>query len=483
MESLLRTDLAFTSVRRIEDAALAEMQREIREFVRQVRPGDLAFFYYSGHGIQVGGTNWMIPVDFRADFEDEVPDQAYSVQRLLSELEGAGASVRVLILDACRDNPLPAAARRSGRDGLASMNGTEGTYLLFATGENQTASDNPRGSNGLFTSHLLEAMRRPGITLDGAFKETRRQVAAASGGHQRPWMATDIDQDLVLLPLDVSAKDSAASDAWNNIVTSQNPEDFEAFAQLFPKSALAPTAKRIALDLRRITGDANSAKPERIIRTKINAADGLSYVWIPLQQFTMGCSSGDRDCQAFEKPAHRVALTRGFWIGQTEVTQEAYVRVTGSNPSAFKGPELPAEQVSWSEARAYCEAIGMRLPTEAEWEYAARGGAAGPRYGPLDSIAWNLDNSDGKTHEAGRKLPNVFGLYDMLGNVSEWVADWSGVYPSTSVSDPRGPSSGTHHLARGGSWFSVAGSVRASFRFESGIDFRAAMIGVRCAGD
>jgi formylglycine-generating enzyme required for sulfatase activity len=180
---------------------------------------------------------------------------------------------------------------------------------------------------------------------------------------------------------------------------------------------------------------------------------------------------------------HRVVLSKGFWIGQTEVTQEAYQRVIGSNPSAFRGPQMPVEQVSWNEARTYCAMVGMRLPTEAEWEYAARGGAAGPRYGPIDSIAWDLDNSDGKTHEVGQKLPNSFGLYDMLGNVSEWVFDWSGAYSPATVSDPRGPLGGTHHLVRGGSWFSVAASVRASFRFESGPDFRASMIGLRCAGD
>jgi uncharacterized caspase-like protein len=200
MESLLRRDLEFTDVQRLEDTSLIEMQRGIREFVRKVRPGNLTLFYYSGHGIQTGGSNWMIPVDFRADFEDEVPGQAYAAQRVLKELEEAGAAVRILILDACRDNPLPAAGRRSERDGLTPMGGAEGTYILFATAENRTADDNPRGVNGLFTSFLLDAMRKPGVTLDEAFKVTRREVAAASGGRQRPWLSADIDRDIVLRP-------------------------------------------------------------------------------------------------------------------------------------------------------------------------------------------------------------------------------------------------------------------------------------------
>jgi hypothetical protein len=127
MDELLRSNLHFT-VTRVEDAKLAEMQRAIREFVRGVRPGDLVLFYYSGHGVQMQGVNWMIPVDFQADFEDEVADRAYSAQRVLKDLEDAGATVRILILDACRDNALPA-ARRSVRDGLVSMSGGEGTYF------------------------------------------------------------------------------------------------------------------------------------------------------------------------------------------------------------------------------------------------------------------------------------------------------------------------------------------------------------------
>jgi len=168
----------------------------------------------------------------------------------------------------------------------------------------------------------------------------------------------------------------------------------------------------------------------------------------------MGCSPVDGECYPEEKPAHEVTITRGFWMGQTPVTQEAYQRVSGNNPSHFIGQRLPVEQVSWNDAQAYCEAAGMRLPTEAEWEYAARGGNTSARYGTVDSVAWYGGNSGSKTHEVGQKPANGFGLGDMLGNVWEWVVDWYNdqYYGRSPASDPWGPPSGQSRVLRGGSW-------------------------------
>jgi formylglycine-generating enzyme required for sulfatase activity len=153
----------------------------------------------------------------------------------------------------------------------------------------------------------------------------------------------------------------------------------------------------------------------------------------------MGCSAGDGECYENEKPGRDVVIPNGFWMQESEVTQGAYERVIGSNPSSFKGSNRPVEQVSWYEAKTYCERVELRLPTEAEWEYAARGGTAGARYGKLEAVAWYGGNSGNQTHEVKGKDPNAHGLYDMWGNVSEWTASDYDVGQSKTL--------------RGGSWY------------------------------
>jgi formylglycine-generating enzyme required for sulfatase activity len=247
--------------------------------------------------------------------------------------------------------------------------------------------------------------------------------------------------------------------------------------------------------------------------TKTNPKDSLTYVWIPPGRFAMGCSALDRECDEDEKPIHRVTITKGFWMGQTAVTQAAYQRVMGNNPSYFKenqsffrSQDQPVEQVSWNEAQAYCQGVEMRLPTEAEWEYAARGGMDESRYGELDSVGWYYDNSgDGimdragdpnartyentnaiwrQTHPVGRQKPNLYGLYDMLGNVRQWVGDWFGRYQVSAIIDPEGPTSGLFKAVRGASYADHADRVRVSAR-ESGLkpEYRNNSIGFRCVAN
>jgi formylglycine-generating enzyme required for sulfatase activity len=193
----------------------------------------------------------------------------------------------------------------------------------------------------------------------------------------------------------------------------------------------------------------------------------------------MGCSTGDSECIGGEKPAHRVTITKGFWLGQTEVTQAAWQRVVGTDPSHFKGSNLPVETVTWDEAQAYCRAVGGRLPTEAEWEYAARAGSSQSRYGDIDAIAWYNSNSGYHTHEVAQMQGNAFGLYDMLGNVWEWTADWYVTYAPGSIVAL--PASGQNRALRGGSWNDDPWNARASVRFWFEPGYRNYNVGLRCA--
>ncbi len=213
---------------------------------------------------------------------------------------------------------------------------------------------------------------------------------------------------------------------------------------------------------------------------------GMEFVLVPAGEFRMGSTS--EDAGEDEKPVTAVKISRAFYLGKHEVTQKQWERVMGVNPSDFKGcPDCPVEQVSWNDAQAFIRTLnGMddskryRLPTEAEWEYAARGGTEGDRYSAnTDAIAWYDKNCNESPHKVGKKAPNGYGLYDMLGNVYEWVQDWKGPYPGGSVTDPKGPARGKFRTMRGGSWETSAKSCRAPHRFDAAQGFRIHALGFR----
>jgi formylglycine-generating enzyme required for sulfatase activity len=225
-----------------------------------------------------------------------------------------------------------------------------------------------------------------------------------------------------------------------------------------------------------------------------NPKDGLKYVWIPPGTFMMGCSPGDNECNNDERPSHQVTISKGFWMGQTEVTVGAYKRFAAATgrqmpPTPnfnrdWANDSMPIINVTWNEAHDYCAWAGGRLPTEAEWEYAVRAGTAEARYGALDEVAWYDGNSGSQTRPVGEKRANGFGLYDMLGNVWEWVNDWydQNYYQNSPSRDPPGPPSGQYRVLRGGSWGGVPRYVRASNRGRSLAGRWADFNGVRCSG-
>ena len=229
-------------------------------------------------------------------------------------------------------------------------------------------------------------------------------------------------------------------------------------------------------------------------QTRVNRRDNLIYVWIGAGSFRMGCSPSDTDCHSDETP-HQVAISNGYWLTQTEITAEAYRHFALAKESAMpKAPEgnpnwkdlnWPMSNVNWNDAVSYCKWTGGRLPTEAEWEFAARAGAAEVRYGPVAQIAWFGGNSGAHAHSVKQLQPNAFGLYDMLGNVWEWTADVYGrdYYSQSPAANPTGPTTGDYRVLRGGSWLRNASDVRFSLRYPAMPGSPDGAVGFRCAAN
>jgi formylglycine-generating enzyme required for sulfatase activity len=220
----------------------------------------------------------------------------------------------------------------------------------------------------------------------------------------------------------------------------------------------------------------------------------LGMTHIPEGEFVMGCSPGDTLCFPQEQPPHRVWVSE-FWMDLTEVTVAAYARCVAAGRCSAPGSGdqcnwkvAGKEQhalgcVDWNQASRYCAWAGKRLPTEAEWEKAARGGTTGATYGPVDDIAWHRENSGGQPHPVGEKQPNAIGLYDMLGSVWEWCEDWyaADYYKDSPDREPRGPATGKGRVAKGGAWDFASNHARVSNRGEELPEVGNDWNGFRCA--
>jgi formylglycine-generating enzyme required for sulfatase activity len=226
-----------------------------------------------------------------------------------------------------------------------------------------------------------------------------------------------------------------------------------------------------------------------VVETGLKAGDvrnftvmgaSLEMVWCPPGEFMMGSPDSDKEAYCNEKPQHRVSINKGFWIGKYLVTQGQCEALGLSCFPRFQGEpdsdNRPAEMVPrdrfdyFSEYIESCTdvAINLRLPSEAEWEYACRAGCSSPRYGELDDIAWHRDNSESQTHPVGEKKPNAWGIYDMLGNVNEWVEDEYDYYPGAQEHGKKyPPGRSTFYVLRGGGWQSLASECRAAYRFSN----------------
>jgi formylglycine-generating enzyme required for sulfatase activity len=475
----------------ITDATLRAMNDGVDRFRQNLASsaGAYGFFFYAGHGVQSAGNNYLIPVDAAISSESNLRYNAMMMQQVLDNIEEAGNALNVVVLDACRDNPFSWA--RSSNRGLSVLpQSPPGSIVVFATSANRTAADGT-GRNGLFTSQLLKNLKTPGLEVKELFNRVGQDVLIASNKAQLPEVSIKFFETAYL----------------------GTPPAVAAPAQLPVSSPAAPQigtvtdatgnfeVSVVSAGNVEIRGEGLNEKVPPAAVTQRTTPDG--FVHIPGGTFTMGspASEANRDSNEVQ---HQVTVS-SFYLGKYEVTQKEYQAVTGSNPSYFKGDNLPVEQVSWNDAVNYCNtrsitegltpaytisgenvtwnrvANGYRLPTEAEWEYACRAGTS-TAFNTGNNITTSQANYDGnypynnndkgtyreKTTAVGSFSPNAWGLYDMHGNVWEWCWDWYGTYSAAAQSDPSGlvgpASPGMNRVNRGGSWYIGAQNLRSAIR-------------------
>ena len=334
----------------------------------------------------------------------------------------------------------------------------------------------------MFTKHLLAALEEPGASLKDVFERTRAEVYAASGKKQRPAIYDEVIGRLVLREGKREERTEVAvlpkvdeEEVYFGECKERKGAFCEVYLKRYPKGKYVDLAvlylgegKKSEVLAPPVVGVSRVEAGELAAGTKRKGPDGLMHVWIPKGEFMMGCSPGDGECFDNEKPARRVEISKGFWMGETEVTQEAYERITGKNPSRFKGSNRPVGGVTWNEASEFCGRSNGRLPSEEEWEYAARAGSKVARYGLLDRVAWHSGNSGDQTHPVAQKDANAWGLYDMLGNVSEWTET---SYDSTTK------------VIRGGNYISYSEYARVSVGYNVGPSSQVTAFGFRCVRD
>lgn len=257
--------------------------------------------------------------------------------------------------------------------------------------------------------------------------------------------------------------------------------------QLLPcRKTLLALMSGVFVSLSAFASDASHGHEEHAGKTWTDPASGIEFVYVPHGCFEMGSAKGEEA----ERPVHQVCIAKGFWLSRHEITQSQYQAVMGSNPSKFKGEQNPVDSVSWNDMQAFLAKLNAEthehfaLPTESQWEYACKAGGQHPIYcgmGGAESLAWGLDNAKDATHPVGEKFSNHWGLYDMSGNVQEWVADcYSSSYEwapgDGSARDWEGCGM---RVLRGGSWQYDGHYLRSTARYYSPLDSKADDVGFR----
>ena len=419
------------------DVAQQAFEEAVREFrTRLQRRGGVGLFYYAGHGIQVDGRNYLIPIGADLRSETDVKDKAVDAGFVLEHMDEAKASLNIVILDACRDNPFERSFRTSSR-GLAQIEvpgGELGSLLAYSTAPGEVAADG-RGRNSPFTKHLLQAMPVPGLSLYQVFQKVRVGVYEETNRRQRPWSSESLLDDFYFRPSgetaaplpgpavtpsvpSAMARLTVRSNVYGDTVyidgqrrgSTRLDVDLEAgwHTVRVEKARYQPYEERIELrageaialraELRpgvETAAPSTERAPEQ--KTWTEPTSGMQFVWIPPGCFQMGSPEGEAGRGSDER--QHEACVEGFWLGKYEVTNAQYRRFRSGHSSgdysrhSLDGDDQPVVEVRWKDGVDFAEWLSersgerLRLPTEAEWEYGARAGTETARYWGEDPAA------------------------------------------------------------------------------------------------
>ena len=512
-----------------KEATYKRIFSELKRLVTLVKPNDNVLIYFSGHGEmdEVLDEGYWIPVEAKHGFENQYIANS-TIQKILNKVKSFHT---FLIVDSCYSGSL----FLDGKTRFISDAYDFPSRWGLTSGRNTIVSDGKAGENSPFAKALLETLRytHEPINSSALCDVIKQNVAATTGKNQLP----------VGDPLSINGHKGGQFVFHPIVKTPQIAEDIAAFQSAttveeiltfmrnFPDSDLRQAALirlETVLATPKVSPPVATVEPEKVVQEIVKESpiaieapiiavkEPIIAVYTTVQTevetvltpsvqtdfdfepamvfveggtFLMGSSNG----QAREKPIHEVTLD-AFYLGKYPVTQREWLAVMSDNPSHFKNNDnRPVENLCWDDAQEYIAALNAktgkkyRLPTEAEWEYAARGGnqSKGFKYAGSDilsEVAWFDKNAGNKTHPVGEKKPNELGLYDMCGNVWEWCNDVYGDYPTEAVTNPKGASTGSYHVNRGGSFNFAASYARPKYRcydpannIFNGLGFRIAM--------
>jgi formylglycine-generating enzyme required for sulfatase activity len=487
-----------------ENLGKEDMQRAIDAFKQKIKAGSTALFFFSGYGLQVGRQSFIVPVNAQIWSEADIRRDGFSIESVLTEINSRGARVKLVILDASRRNPFERRFRGAAA-GLAAIDAPEGTLIMSAAAPGKVINE-AEGANSIFIGELVKELRSPGLTADEIFSRTRIGVSRVSNGEQVPYVASSLVEDFYFVqpsgriaatPPAVETRPPPRAQPEARQPEARQPEARQPEARqpearppprpAPPESRPAPTppSQQQAAVPPRAESSRSGTKPGDVFR---DCGDCPEMVVVPPGTFDMGSN-----VHPSEKPERRVTIAKPFAMGRREVTFDEWDQCVASGSCTYRPDdrglgrgERPVINVSWHDAKAYVAWLAQktgqkyRLPSEAEWEYAARGGTKTSYWWGTQAGARFANCRDcggapgGQTVASGTYAANPFGLFDTAGNAAEWVEDcWNDDYRGA----PRDGSAWTagqcrQRVLRGGSFDSAANLVRSASRWRYDVDVR-----------